>query len=370
MRLASDQFFGTIPNAHNIALRARICAPNQIGVNPVGTVIDVESGSVTYDSTADINATCSLTARLDSFPLAASDLGSPYGQELFIERGIVYGNGKAEYVGLGYFRINSAKRDEPRGLISLTGADRMANIADAFMLQSQVFGSSASVQGVVDQLVQQVMPGVTTVYDFSAGTTLLGIQHVCDDDRLKFLLDLVNSFSKTMYFDYTGRLQIKSRPDPTKTPVYTINSGRNGVLAEISQNISRDSVYNAVIATGEPAGELPPVRGVAIDNDPASPTYFYGPFGQVPRKFNSTFMTTQAQCDAAALSMLSGLTGLPYTVSLGTVPNPALETGDVIRVTYDDYETPETHIIEKLTIPLSPKGLMQIETRKQYLKEI
>jgi hypothetical protein len=131
--------------------------------------------------------------------------------------------------------------------------------------------------------------------------------------------------------------------------------------------ISRDGVYNAVVATGEAAGELPPVSGSAFDLNASSPTYYNGGFGKVPKFFSSTFLSTNAQCSASAASLLLKATGLPYTVSLGTVPNPALEAGDVVAVSYNSKFNTETHIADKITYPLKPDGVMALDTRKQFL---
>ncbi|MFI5561501.1 DUF5047 domain-containing protein [Amycolatopsis japonica] len=367
MRPVTDSFLATVRGAHKMVARARICAPGQVGVNPVGTEIPIISGDVVMDSTADITSTLSLTTHYD-WPYDATDLGTPYGQEIFVERGVTYGNGTTEYVGLGYFRIEKVEQTRTDGQIRITASDRMASLIDARLTQPVQFGAGASVQSVIDYLVSDGgLSGVPVVYDYSAGADLLGTSHIADRERVKFMQDVLNSRAKIMYFDYAGRLQVKSRPDPTKAAVFTINHGRNGVLVDAKRALSRDGVYNAVVATGEPVGEQTPVMGAAFDLVSTSPTYYYGTFGKVPRFFSSSFLETNAQCVAAAQSMLLTVTGLPYNVSLGLVPNPALEASDVVTVTYNDHLNPETHIIDRLTIPLDAEGVMSIETRKQYL---
>lgn len=374
MRPVTDSFLKALSGSHQMVSRARIIAGGLVGVNP-GTInpdgsplgeIPINEGDVQSNLTADINATLNLTTAFD-WPESATDDGTPYGQEVFVERGIQFGDGNTEWVGLGYFRINSISQRAPDGLISITGEDRSSNLRDGRALAPVQFGAGASVQAVVEFLVHEVMPTVPVLFDFSAGTTLLAASHILEEDRLKFLQDLVASYGKIMFFDYAGRLQVRSAPDPTKAAIYTVKHGANGTLVNMNRTLSRDGVYNAVVATGEAAGELPPVRGVALDTVPGSPTLFGGPFGQVARFFSSTFMTTETQCVDAARAMLLQATGLPYTVTLDAVPNPALETGDVISVTYDDHRDTETHIVDSITYPLKTDTEMTIETRKQYL---
>jgi hypothetical protein len=368
MRPASDSFFTALRGAHQICVRARVCVPGQTGIDPDGVEIPVLAGNVIMDATANITSTLELTTVYD-WPRDTDSFGTPYGAEIYVERGVIHSAGVSEYVGLGYFRVDKVRQARtPNGAIQISGTDRMSSVIDARAMQPRVFGAGASVAGVISDLVGELMPSIPAIYDYSAGTDFLGSQHIFDDDRLAFIQDLLNSRAKIAYFDYAGRLQIKARPDPSTTPsVWDVNAGRNGVLVEMQREISRAEVYNAVVARGEAAGENPPVQGFAYDDAPTSPTRFGGPFGQVPKFYSSSFLTTNDQCTAAAASMLLTATGLPYNVSLGLVPNPALEASDVIAVTYDQRENTELHIIDRLTIPLDPSTAMTIDTRKQEL---
>jgi hypothetical protein len=128
-------------------------------------------------------------------------------------------------------------------------------------------------------------------------------------------------------------------------------------------------VYNGAVAKGDPASDIPPVSGFALDLDPASPTYWFGPFGKVPEYFSSTFLTTDDQCAGAAAAMRVKQNGAPYTVNLTATPNPALEVSDVVTITYDVDQPDETHIVDRITLGLtSGDATMSIDTRKQYLK--
>lgn len=373
MRPVSDSFLATVRGPHKAVFRARVCEPGKTGVDPDGTEIPVIAGDVTGDVNSDINYTSDFTTNL------GWEFIAPYGQEVYLERGVLYGNGTKEYVGLGYFRVNSVGQDRVRrgapkvqgGLLRIGGEDRKANLRDARLITPVVFGSGASVGSVIDFLVTDVMPSAVTVYDTnwasgSAYTTLLGSDHVADTDRLKFIEDLVTAYGKVCFFDYAGRFVIKDAPLSTGTSVFTVNAGQNGVLVNATRSVSRDQVYNAVVASGEPVGDLPPVFGVAYDTTPGSPTFFGGGFGKVPRFYTSSFLVTNGQCGNAAAAILASGRGLPYSVSLGMVPNPALELWDVIKVQYD-LDLDENHIIDTLRLSMAVDGTMDIDTRKQFL---
>lgn len=368
MRPVSSNFLSTIRGSHLATFRVRVVESGQTGVTPVGTELEVESGMVFFDTRAEVNGTVNLIAVLP-WPDNSSGLGTPYGQELYIERGVEYGSGTREWVGLGYFRIDSIEQvGSDQALVRILGSDRMANVRDARPLEPKVYTAGTSVAAIVTDVLED--SGVSPVmnFDWDANSELLVTDHVLSEDKIKFLHELLTSYGKVFYFDYGGEFTAKTQPTSANDPVFSVNAGRNGVLVSMNRYLSRDGVYNAVVATGESIGDAPPVRAVAYDNDPSSPTYFFGPFGRVPRFFSSSFMTTTDQCQDAANSILAQSIGLPYVVEFGVVPNPALEGWDVIDVLYSDRSAPETHIIDSIGYSLSVDGEMTLTSRKQFLE--
>src|SRR5215203_1125992 len=237
MRPVSDSFLNTVRGAHRAIFRARIVNPGMSGNNPGPLNADgspvneipIGGGDVTFDTTADVNGTTELETSL-AWPTTSSSLGNPYGQEVFVERGVMYGNGIREYVGLGYFRIDSVEQNQvPKGTLKLSGSDRMAYVRDARNMQPVVFSAGSSLGAVIDFVVGDAVPGgATTAYDFDAYGTLLASQHVMPEDRVQFLNDLLTSYSKVGYFRYDGVYQVKTPPTNTTASVFTVNSGRFG----------------------------------------------------------------------------------------------------------------------------------------------
>lgn len=369
MRPVSQNFLNTIRGSHTAVFRARIVEPGQTGVTPVSLgEVSIVQGDVLFDTKADVNGTIDIVVDLP-WPVEHTDLGTPYGRELFIERGVEYGAGTREYVSLGYFRIDSISQERSdRAFVRLTGSDRMASLRDARPLAPRVYAAGTSVAAVVQDVLADAITSPVTVFDWTATSSLLTTDHIMTDDRIKFLRELLTSYGKVFYFDYAGRFVAKTQPTSASATVFTVNAGRNGVLCSISRAVSRDGVYNAVVATGESIGEAAPVRSVVYDAVSTSPTFFFGPFGRVPRFFASSFMTTVQQCYDAGTALLAQSTGLPYVVDLGIVPNPALEGWDVIRVEYSDQSAPEIHIVDTIRYPLSVDESMALSSRKQFLE--
>lgn len=364
MRPVTDKFLETLRGSHRMVADARICTTFQTGVDPTGTGIPILGGDVASDANADIRSTIDLTT--DGAGAWASDPGgllTPYGNEVFVRRGIEYGDGEKEIVSLGYYRITDVEQDEaPDGPIRLAGSDRMRGIIDARMTIPVQFHTGHTFQQVFDRLVLEVYPDAVMEFDFDPATTTIGRDAVAEEDRYAFLRDLAAARGKLMYFDHRGVLVVHDWPDPGQ-PVWDIDAGENGVLISQARNLTREGIYNAVVATGESADTATPARAVVVDNDPTSPTYWHGTFGKLPRFYTSTFITDNDQARSAATSILRTTLGLPYNIDITAVPNPALETLDSIRVM--NQQDSALHVIEQLTIPLTADAPMAGTTRDQ-----
>jgi hypothetical protein len=363
MRPVSDAFLRTLRGSHRMFARAKVLTTFQSGIAPTGTEIPIVDGDVRADASADVRASLDLTTSGDgTWPQQPGDLLAPYGNELFVERGINYGNGTIEIVSLGYFRINSTSQESgPRGEIKISASDRMSGIVDGRLPFPVQFAAGTSVLDAFTQLITEVYPDATIEFDFDGASSMFAEAHIAEEDRYGFLRDVAQSRGKIMYWDYRGVLKVVSPPDPT-VPVYEINSGAGGVMVSLSRTLTRQSVYNGVVATGESTGDIPPVTALVFDSNPNSPTYWNGRFGRVPRFYYSSFITTADAATSAATSILQRAIGLPYNIDLNAVPNPALEPYDPITITAPD--TIDLHVIDSITIPLTASGTMTGSTRK------
>jgi hypothetical protein len=364
VRAVSQAFLDTLTGSHKMFSRAVVCTSFQDGISPTGYEIPIVDGEVRTDASADIRSSLTLSTAGDvgSWPHEHDDLLAPYGNEIWVERGLDFGNGVREIVGLGYHRIDTTSQARgPDGEIIVTASDRMSGIIDARLVQPIQFASGGTLANAFDVLVHEVYPDAEIVYDFDAEDSNFTTSHIAEEDRYGFLNDLARSRGKIMYWDYTGKLRVESPPDPT-VPVYQVASGRGGVLVELSRSLTRQGVYNAVVVNGETPTDKPPVQAIVYDNNPLSPTYWNGPFGHVPRFYYSSFITTNSAANAAGQSLLQQAIGLPYNIDFQMIVNPALEPYDPIRITSPDRT--DIHVIDSITIPLTATRSMSGSTRK------
>ncbi len=376
MRPVSAQFLATIRGSHTAVFRATLCTTFQSGTTPAGDRLDIIGGNVKLSATDDIYGTLSLTTA-GEWP-RVSDLGfAPYGNEIYVERGVEYGVGQRELVGLGYYRIDTLEQETaPDGPLEISGSDRSAGIADARFLMPRQFGAGLTRGTLVAALITEVYPAAVIDWDDTVlRDGLVGRTVITEDDRAGTLRDFIKSLGKVGYWDYRGHYVIKTPPSVTGGAAWTVDAGRNGVLVQMKRGLTREAVYNAVVATGEAADTSAPVVGIAYNLDPASPTYYFGAFGPVPKFYSSPFITTVAQARNAAAAELRQQLGIPYQVELSSIPNSALEPWDVIDATYpkrprvQSYWT-ERHIVDELTIPLDTKSALEISTRQQQTELI
>jgi hypothetical protein len=342
--------------------RARIVPPGQTGTDPDGTEIPLFGGDVTLDANAEVRGSIDISTSSQYWPTDSSSLATPYGNELFVERGVVLGTGTRELVSQGYYRIDTVEQDAIPGQIRIAGKDRMAAVVDGKLLAPLQFTTSTTLQTVVETLVLDVLPDATFDMDSDFSSATLGRQVIAEEDRFQFLLDAVRSHGKIWYWDHTGALRITEPPDPA-SPVFDVDHGGTGVLVGLRRSVSRDGMYNIVVATGEAPDSNTPVRATAFDADVSSPTYWLGQFGKVPRFYSSPFITEGGQAKLAAETLLRRVLGLPYRVDFQTVPNPALEPEDPIRLVSP--QDSRVHIIDRLTLPLTNDGNPVTATTRQ-----
>lgn len=384
----SPAFLSAVRSSHAVVSRVQLITPGQTGVSPTALrALNVIDGSVTLDATADIRGSLDLTV-IEKWPnsLTTSDI-APYGSEVAVSRGIVFGNGSVQRVPLGIYRIITVEQeDAPKGSLRITAQDRMSGVIESKLEQAVSLDSSASMATIMNAFILggtvsgAVVPGVypTGVIQWlnADGTTdvitpasLLGTAGVVvEQDRFSFLDDLVTGLGKIWYFDYRGILVIKPIPSNV-VPVFEVNSGPTGVLVSAHRTMTRENIYNSVVATGETYQQLAAPSTIVRDLDPTSPTYYNGPFGKVPYFYTSSQLQTPTDTLNAATNLLAQFKGLPYDVDFTMVPNPALEPYDAIRIIYpiDTTQNPhvkqESHTLSQVVIGLGSDSAMACGTK-------
>lgn len=363
--MTTAQIAATISGSHTMRVEARAVPPGQVGDDPDGIEIPIVSGDVQLDGTADVWATLQMETEGRWWPTRASDPLAPYGQEVFARAGLDLGGGGVLWTPLGFFRVDSVEQDDAtRGLLRITGSDRMAGIIDARFTSPRQLTAGSVVGQVIRDLVQEVFPAAEVVFDDAFEFATLGRTVTAEEHRHEAIKEIVRSAGKLWHWDGEGRLQIRFAPDPDR-PLWHVRAGRDGVLVRAGRSLTRAGVRNALVVRGEGAADdEDPVQVVVVDDGPNSPTRWGGPFGKVPRFYSSPLITTEAQAVSAGEGILRRNLGLPYTLDYSQVPNPQLRPWDTIRLVHKGGDR-ELHVVETVTIPLDASTAQRVTTREQ-----
>ena len=377
----SDRFRQVMAGSHRAVMRARLLPNIQFGANPTGGLeIPIKSGDVKMASTTDVKATLECEVPGDYW-----DSVRPYGAELFVERGVDYGDGTKEYVPLGYFRIQKVDQaSAPAGPIKISAQDRIAQLKDVRLIYPYSYPAGLTHRQLFDRLVNGYtdpvgsttggplviaygmyypvsVPIIFEGYDGDRATLPAG---TVKDDVYAAIADIVDARSCVVMFDRIGQMVITSRERAPGVPsIYTVKPGKAGNLVSASRSLTRDGVYNIVVSRGSDPANLTGYR-LAYNNDTGSALYWAGPFGPIPRYYSSPLLKTSDQADAAAETVLSRYKGLPSGLATVSLPDPSLDPLDPITVQIGT--TLEDHVIDEITIPLvgQNSGLV-IKTRSK-----
>lgn len=356
-------FADLIAGSHTARFAALAPIGFQTGTDPQGEPLATIGGSITFDATADVWASGNLTVSA-AWPGPNDETLSVFGGEVFLARGVETGAGGVAWSPLGYYRISvDDQQNAAKGPITMTLDDRMKTIIESELIFPRVYEPGSTVQAAVEDLVLDVYPKAVIEFEGGTGATIIRRQVTIEENRYDGLVDFADGLGQIVYFDERGVLVFRNIPDATE-PIWTVRAGRGGVQVNAARKLTREKVYNAVVAYGEGMDDIPPVMAVAYDGSPTSPTRWGGPFGKITRRYASPFITTVAQARSAATSILRRSLGAPYTVSLSVIPNPAMRPYDPFRVIYDD-GTREVHMLEKYTLPFDVETAANIATREQ-----
>jgi hypothetical protein len=276
----------------------------------------------------------------------------PFGSYVKVKRGIRYASGERELVVLGYLRVESVGWQTHEDTATLELADRMQQVSDEPLLAPWA-ASGRKPSAAAIALVTEVFGGAityTSTVDPLTEPTLVDV--VYTGNRADAVADLAQAMGASAHFDMDGNFRIEPLPTLAAVPVWTIDAGATGVMVSAAESLDRTNVYNGVLVQGQPSSEAAPVSSLVVDNNPASKTYWGGPFGKVARLETSSAVQTQAQADATATALLNNQLGLGRQVAVASVPNPLLVAGDTVSLVFPDGRS-ELHLIQSHHVPLN-----------------
>lgn len=333
---------------------------------PLLTVQPV-AGSVTVDSTRAMRRDCSLTlVDYDGtlLPQSSSDPLTPYGNEIKVWRGLTFDDGTTELIPLGVFQITDIEITQ-EGQINVTTVDRSARISNARLTDTYPL-PAGTLTDALDGFLRDRWGDAELVSSVDATITGGSIEAGPDSDPWAAAQSIASDFACDLAFDANGIAVLRYTPTPENSSVVaTFVEDEDAVMLTASRAITAEGTYNGVIVTNSDSGDSPTIRAEAWDENPSSATYRYGSFGQRPRWYASSQLTTQADAQATADNMLAREVGLSERVAFSIVPDPSLEVFDVVTIQNAVTGISADYVIESFTVPLIATDSMTVVARQR-----
>lgn len=338
----------------------------------LGTTLLLEDAPVTEASvTMDIDSDIIRSANITLVDLDNSGSGHAEGDnilmgnldvfrvEIVLKCGFVLPNGDTEVVPLGRYMIWEASRQYHEGEALAIEMYDLTKYLDMYDLVKPYDASNVFAKAAIQKLVDDSMPYASSVtFDSLLGNPLLPPGTVYDANALDAVAAIADIMGGQFYFNAEGQPVVArqahlSPEDPITRARFVAACGPTGNITSISASVSRDTVYNAVAVYGAAAENLPQPYGEVFDLHPGSRTFWGGPFGKKILKLQRPELLTAGECYAAANAKLRELSSGARPLTLGILPNPALEPGDVIRVIFPDGVSEELHLIRQIDFDYS-----------------
>lgn len=366
----SDKFLAEVRRSHRIVSYVDVYGPNGDYFR-----LNATDGTVNVDRTAATRRRCTATC-VDRdgtvTPTGPDSVLTPYGTILKFYRGVIFSDGSGqEVVPLGVFHLAKASvKDQVGGSpgISLEGYDFSRTVSRAKFTDVYNIAAGTNLVDAIKGIIIRSFPDME--FDAMATTITTPAAVVLDTntDPWEACNTLATSMGCEVFFDATGRCVIAPPVDidHLAAPDFNFIEGPGCTMLDLSVDYTDDPGYNGVVLTGASAGDdSAPVRSIAWDNEPTSPTYHLGPYGEVPQFVTDQNITTQEDADAAAASLLASLLGFSSQLSLTAVVNPALDANDVVEVKRQRSGINARYAVDAVSIPLHSSGTSSLTVRNK-----
>lgn len=277
---------------------------------------------------------------------------------------VIYNVGGAKPINIGWYRVTASKPTEAWVAYKIDEAGtvtpdtpiepdkRLAHVSGGASIQVDAedlgtviakaqfpapespHGASPTIMGEVTRIVGDIAPVVATagVVDRPVNKTL-----VYQGDRLNAIQDLCKRINCDYRWNGAGQFEVY--PLTPQAPVATLRGGPEGLLVQVDREMKYDGLYNEFFAEGQlqttdsnGAQTQLPIRGrAAIESGPLK----VDPqgHGRYTKTYSSTMLTTQAECDAYAVTMRdTQLAGLTTDLVVTCLPLPYVQQGDWVSV--------------------------------------
>lgn len=318
------------------------------------------NGSVSATLASRVARRLSLSLPSHLFPTDVGDLLAPFGNEIRAFMGVRLGDGNTSYSWQVFRGKIEQVAKTSGGDCQILCGDRAEDVLDVAFSSPENSQPGNTVVAEFQRLVAGALPDAT----FGASDTFLKRVEALtwEFDRSSALDEIARSVGAVWYPLANGDFVIRAIPWTVASPaVVTLTDQEGGTVNAWARSRSREQIFNVVTVTGERLNGDTPVFATARDLNPASPTFVGGGFGIKSIVERLQTPSTQGGAQSTADALLRSSVAPVEEWSLETVPDAALELGDVIRVQVDDVDV--VQVVTGFSLPLDLSGNMTVSTR-------
>jgi hypothetical protein len=320
--------------------------------------VPILQGSISASLNSRVTRRLSATFPKYLTPVDNDGLLTPFGNQIIVRAG-VYGYGGPNHLWT-VFRGRIADVDVDSDRVQVRADDLAAELTNSFL---EVPRNSNTGQLVITEwqdLVREAYPAAE--FGVSDDLPERVPKMTWSDSRAAAADSIAQAAGAFWYTLGDGSFVLRQIPwTVAQTPLLIWESSVDGVLVDGSYTLSREQVYNKITVVGEAADGSPPVSATVFDNEPTSPTYLYGPFGEKGRRIISNATTNNGATFQLAERYLRRGKALTRTWQASIITDAALELGDCVEIDHLDRE--DVQVVESFDMPLSGDNVMNVSLR-------
>lgn len=319
--------------------------------------VPILAGQVTANLTNRVTRQSTFELAADWFPNSPDDPLAPEAAVARIYAGTRYGDGSEEVFPLFTGRVNSPRlAADGRATFQ---CDDLADDVIGFRFEAPETAKATRIQAEIRRLILGALP--QALFDTFTVPDAPTPPLAWDEDRGQALDDLAEALGGRWYALGDGTFTVRPFSYALGPIVATLTDGIGGLVSAADIDRTRNGSANSIVVVSERTDGTEPVRVVARDVTPGSPTQFGGPYGRVSQiiKLQTPLSATEAQ--NLARTQLAAATALLEQWTTSIVPDYTLEPGDTARLGYRGRQADQ--IIDSITYPLMTNKPMTLGSR-------
>ena len=299
--------------------------------------VPVEDGSVSWDASQQVQGTLSLSVPRagaagdedwrDWDPTDPTHPLACFGQVLHVSMTIGSLISSAWWtVPLGRFLITSVEPGP--STVRVTGKSLLQRLEEDRLTEPMAPDPAGSMASELRRLIGSRMGLIIdpALRDYPCPSMTWG------ESRIDAVYEIARSWPAVVREGGDGILYVSPpTPDPTSRPDLRLSDGDEGTVVGVAASVSRDKIYNRVVARGQSSDEGSP-SFQAVADQLSGPMRVDGPYGVVPRFFSSPLITSTAQAKSTAEAMLADAVRKKIKVPVEHAPDPRIRLDAHVEV--------------------------------------